>query len=102
MLGNGAVGIDMGKGAVMAVAKGGAVCASAKVSGACRENRDGSSAVVVPARWVAGVLATLIHCLYNGLSVRTVIWPNGGANASGIGSQDSGRERDGIEVSTFC
>lgn len=102
MLGNGAVGIDMGKGAVMAVAKGGAVCAPTKVGAARGENRDGSSAVVVPARWVAGMLVTLIHSLYDSLSVRTVIWPNGSANASGIGSQDGGRERDGIEVCTFC
>ena len=102
VLRDGAVGVDMGKGAVVPVAEGTATRAAAQIAAARREDGNGSSAVVVPARWVTDVLAARVDGLYDGLRVGAVVWTYGGADASGRRGKDGGRERDSIEVCTFC
>lgn len=53
------------------------------IGAARRENGDGRSTIVVAPRRVAGVLATGVDGLYDGLSVGTVIRPDGSSDAGG-------------------
>lgn len=101
MLRNCAIGVQLGERAVVSVAKISAPTVATIVGTAGRKYRDGGSTVVVSAGGVAHVLAARIDGLYDGLSIRTVVRPDGGSSASGGGGQYRVRESDSLQVCSF-
>lgn len=107
VLGNGyvvakiAVAVAVMKSAASSCVRTDAIAIAAGVAGAGGEDGDGGGTSVVGARRIGVVLATRVHGLDDGLSIRAVVRLDCGRHSCGIRAQDGGWVGNSAQIGTL-